>query len=84
MSDQIQDSLNRLEGKLDLAVKDFSELKARIAEIGAPNAQVELILAGLTSRLDLVDERLARIGDRLDLIRRDVAAEARDALAATK
>jgi septal ring factor EnvC (AmiA/AmiB activator) len=76
MSDVIQDALAKLEGKLDLAVKDFADLKARVAEIGAPNTQVELILAGTNARIDLVDERLARIADRLDVIRRDLAAQA--------
>jgi septal ring factor EnvC (AmiA/AmiB activator) len=76
MDHSIQDSLQRLEGKLDLAVKDFNDLKARIAEIGAPNTQAELLLAGTNSRLDLVDERLARIADKLDLLRRDLAAQA--------
>ncbi|MGO9133468.1 MAG: hypothetical protein ACLP8A_05385 [Methylovirgula sp.] len=84
MSDSIQDSfikdsLKKLEGKLDLALKDFSDLKTRVGEIGAPNTQVELILAATNNRLDLVDERLARIADRLDLIRRDLAHQA-DAL----
>jgi hypothetical protein len=84
MDHSIQDSLQRLEGKLDLAVKDFADLKARIAGIGAPNTQAELLLAGTNSRLDLVDERLARIADRLDLIRRDLAAQTGGAMVACK
>jgi len=82
MSDDIQTSLQKLENKLDLAVKDFQDLKARIAEIGAPNTQVELLLTGTNSRLDLVDERLARIADRLDLLRRELAPDAKGPLEA--
>jgi|GEM_PF-2929793 len=75
MSGSIEDSLQKLGNKLDLVVKDFNDLKVRVSEIRAPNTQVELLLAGTNSRLDLVDERLARIADRLDLIRRDLAAQ---------
>jgi len=71
--DPITKSLRQIETKLDLAIKDFGDLKMRVAEIGAPNTQVELLLASTNNRLDLVDERLARIADRLDLIRRDLA-----------
>ncbi len=80
MGDAIYDSLQRLEGKLDLALKDFKDLRARVGEIKTPGTQAELVLAGTNSRLDLVDERLARIADRLDLIRRDLAAQAGDKL----
>jgi hypothetical protein len=76
----ISKSLRQIEAKLDLAVNDFSDLKARIAEIAAPNTQAELLLAGTNSRLDLVDERLARIADKLDLIRRDLSAKTDGAL----
>ena len=76
-------SLRQIETKLDLAVKDFNDLKQRVAEIGTPNTQVELLLAGTNSRLDLVDERLARIADRLVLIHRDLVAQA-DALEISK
>jgi hypothetical protein len=76
MGDSIQDSLQKLESKLDLAVKDFQSLRAGLAGIGQVGTQAELLLAGTNSRLDLVDERLARIADRLDLIRRDFAAQA--------
>ncbi len=84
MGDTIQDSLQRLEGKLDLAVKDFQNLRAGIAGIGQTTTQAELLLAGTNSRLDLVDERLARIADRLDLIRRDLASQAGGALETCK
>ncbi|WP_020175206.1 hypothetical protein [Methyloferula stellata] len=77
-------SLHQIEGKLDLAVKDFADLKARVAEIGAPSTQAEILLAGTNSRLDLVDERLARIADKLDLIRRDLAAQTGAPLEACK
>jgi hypothetical protein len=77
-------SLHQVEGKLDLAVKDFKDLKARIAEIGHAGTQAELLLAGTNSRLDLVDERLARIADKLDLIRRDLAAQTGSTLEACK
>jgi hypothetical protein len=80
MSEQIETSLQRLESKLDLAVKDFTDLKAHVAKIDVPNVQAEVLLAGTNSRLDLVDERLARIADRLDLIRRDLALQASGAL----
>ncbi len=69
-------SLGQIESKLDLAVKDFRDLRARVAEIPAPGTQTELLLAGTNSRLDLVDERLARIADKLDLVRRDLGAQA--------
>ncbi len=84
MGDSIQDSLQKLEGKLDLAMKDFKDLRARVAEIPAPGTQAELLLAGTNSRLDLVDERLARIADKLDLVRRDLAAQAVGALEISK
>ncbi len=74
-SNPVLKSLRQIEGKLDLAVKDFADLKARVGEIGTPSTQAELLLAGTNSRLDLVDERLARIADKLDLIRRDLAAQ---------
>ncbi len=67
-------SLQQIEAKLDLAVKDFAGLKAQVEAVSAPTTQAELLLAGTNSRLDLVDERLARIADKLDLIRRDLAA----------
>jgi hypothetical protein len=77
-------SLRQIEGKLDLAVKDFKDMRARIAEVATPSTQAELLLAGTNSRLDLVDERLARIADKLDLIRRDLAAQAGTLLEAFK
>ncbi len=77
-------SLHQIEGKLDLAVKDFKDMRARIAEIGQVGTQAELLLAGTNSRLDLVDERLARIADKLDLIRRDLAAQTGGTLEACK
>jgi hypothetical protein len=88
MTDQpenpIAKSLRQIETKLALAAQDFGDLKVRIADIAAPNTQVELLLAGTNSRLDLVDERLARIADRLDLIRRDLASQAGTMLEACK
>ncbi len=84
MSDSIQGSLHKLESKLDLAVKDFRDLRAGIAGLKPSGTQVELLLAGTNSRLDLVDERLARIADRLELIRRDLAAQAGEALEGCK
>jgi septal ring factor EnvC (AmiA/AmiB activator) len=75
MSDSIEASLRKLENKLDLAAKDFNDLKRHIADIASPNTQVELLLAGTNSRLDLVDERLARIADRLDLLRHDLHSQ---------
>jgi hypothetical protein len=80
VEDPVLKSLRQLEGKLDLAVKDFQNLRAGIAGIGQVGTQAELLLAGTNSRLDLVDERLARIADRLELIRRDLAAQAGGAL----
>jgi hypothetical protein len=77
-------SLGQIEGKLDLAVKDFRDLRAGIAGMNPLGTQAELLLAGTNSRLDLVDERLARIADRLVLIRRDLAAQAGGALEACK
>ncbi len=73
-------SLGQIESKLDLAVKDFKNLRAGLAGMNPSGTQAELLLAGTNSRLDLVDERLARIADRLDLIRRDLAAKAGGAL----
>jgi hypothetical protein len=84
MSDSIQDSLQKLESKLDLAVKDFQNLRADIAGIGSVGTQAELLLAGTNSRLDLVDERLARIADKLELVRRDLAAQAGGTLEVAK
>jgi hypothetical protein len=84
MGASIQDSLQKLEGKLDLAVKDFKDLLSGISGMNTSGTQAELLLAGTNSRLDLVDERLARIADRLDLIRRDLAAQAGGALEACK
>ena len=72
----ISKSLRQIETKLDLAVKDFNTLKQHVAGIGTPGTQVALLLAGTNSRLDLVDERLARIADRLAVIQRDLAAGA--------
>ncbi|HTV34511.1 MAG TPA: hypothetical protein VME69_15690 [Methylocella sp.] len=72
MGGPVEASLQRLEAKLDLAIRDFANLKAGLAGLALPGAQVEILLAGTNSRLDLVDERLARIAEKLDLIRRDL------------
>jgi len=84
MGNSIQDSLQKLESKLDLAVKDFQNLRAGLAGIGSVGTQTELLLAGTNSRLDLVDERLARIADKLELVRRDLAAQAGGTLEVAK
>ncbi len=77
-------SLPPLASTLDLAMPAFIDLKARVAEIGQVGTQAELLLAGTNSRLDLVDERLARIADKLDLIRRDMGAPTGGALETCK
>jgi len=72
MGRPVEGALQRLEAKIDLAIRDIAYRKARVAEFAIPGAQAELLLAGTNSRLDLVDERLARIAEKLDLIRRDL------------
>ena len=72
MGRPVEETLQRLEAKIGLAIRDIADLKGRVAEFAIPSAQAELLLAGTNSRLDLVDERLARIAEKLDLIRRDL------------
>jgi hypothetical protein len=73
---KILESLHRLETKLDCVITDFTDLRERMAMIGQGGTQVEVVLAGVSARLDQVDERLHRIEHRIDLVIEEIETDA--------
>ncbi|HYP57541.1 MAG TPA: hypothetical protein VEQ35_04570 [Beijerinckia sp.] len=70
----LTDSLRRLETMLARTRDDFADLKLRMADVGqaGSSAQSEVLLAGISNRLDQADERLHRIEHRIDLVMREI------------
>ena len=71
----ILDSLRLFDEKLDRVLADFADLRARLKMIEGGDVTVELVLAGVSGRMDRVDERLARIERRLELVAQQIETD---------
>jgi uncharacterized protein YutD len=65
--DFLREQFSRVHTKLDLIAGDVTNLKVRMSGLEAEARYVRLGLAEVNSRLDRLDERVARIERRLDL-----------------
>ena len=65
--DFLREQFARVHTKLDLISGDVTNLKVRMSGLEAEAGHVRLGLAEVNSRLDRLDERVARIERRLDL-----------------
>ena len=57
--------LRRLDEKLDRVLAEVSDVKLRLTSLERQSAETEVMVAGVSSRIDRVDARLER---RLDLV----------------
>ena len=71
MSDNVEsvvlEQLRRLNGKFDRFELELGDMKPRLASVEDHLASVVMSAAGLNSRLDRMDGRVARIERRLEL-----------------
>jgi uncharacterized protein YutD len=65
--DFLREQFSSVHTKLDLIAGDVTNLKVRMSGLEAEAGYVRLGLAEVNSRLDRLDERVARIERRLDL-----------------
>jgi uncharacterized protein YceH (UPF0502 family) len=65
--DFLREQFARVNARLDLISGDVTNLKVRMSGLEAEAGHVRLGLAEVNSRLDRLDERVARIERRLDL-----------------
>ncbi len=75
-NEKILENLRRFEAKLDCVSQDFKDLRERMAQVEQSGSQVEILLAGISARLDQVDERLHRLGERIDHVIKEIETDA--------
>jgi len=75
-NEKIIENLRRFEAKLDCVGQDFKDLRERMAKVEQGGSQVEMLLAGISARLDQVDERLHRLGERIEHVIEDIETDA--------
>jgi len=60
--------LRRIESKLDKQTEDIGDLKRRVTSLEAGVSLLHGDFAGQSIRIDRIEQRLERIGRRLDLV----------------
>ena len=60
--------LRRIRASQERTESDITDIKLRVSAAEQNLGQIHLQIAGLNSRMDRFDERLARIERRLDLV----------------
>ncbi len=68
VSHLILEHLKHIRASTDAMALDIVDLKARMTGIEIQVGQVQVSLAGQSQRLDRLEERIARIERRLDLV----------------
>ena len=72
MADEIANlmlkQLRHMRGTIDIVAADVSDMRLRTSAVEHHLGQVVVQVAGLNSRMDRFDERLARVERRLDLV----------------
>jgi hypothetical protein len=68
MTNLVLEHLRKIRESQELMHQDIQDLKLRMSAVEHHLGQVQVQLAGLNSRMDRFDERLARIERRLNLV----------------